>query len=178
MPLSSDWPEDNENVFSGHMNLHFGRQFWCANDEKACYQWKVPKPCSVMEWGCQGICDLHICEGTIDAEAYVGILERHLLLSRRQHFQELHVYFSRIMPGLILHESQQRGFVDIECMCLTGLPAVQICVLLKMYRASWGGESDNGDHGLLSSSSLVSTKNGQKFHLQNCNNWYLQFPND
>ena len=81
--------------------------------------------------------------------------------------QELHVYFSRTMPGLILHELQQRGFVGIECVCLTGLPAVQICLLLKMYGASWRGESDNGDHGLLSSSSLVYTKNGQKFHLEN-----------
>ena len=30
--------------------------------------------------------DLHICEGTIDAEAYVGILERHMLPSRRRLF--------------------------------------------------------------------------------------------
>ena len=80
------------------------------------------------------------------------------------------------MPGLILEELQQRGFVGIECVCLTGLPAVQICLLLKMYGASWRGESENADHRLLSSSSLVYTKNGQKFHLQNCNN--LQFPNN
>ena len=33
---------------------------------------------------CMG--DLHICEGTIDAEAYVGILERHMLPSRRRLF--------------------------------------------------------------------------------------------
>ena len=36
------------------------------------------------------------------------------------------------------------------CVCLTGLPAVQICLLLKMYGASSRGESDNGDHRLLS----------------------------
>ena len=76
--------------------------------------------------------------------------------------QELHVYFSRTISGLILHELQQRGFVGIEC--LTGLPAVQICLLLKMYGTSWRGESDNSDHRLLSSSSLVYTKNGQKLH--------------
>ena len=71
--------------------------------------------------------------------------------------QELHVYFSRTMQGLILHELQQHDFIGIECVWLTGLPAVQICLLLKMYGASWrGGGSDNG---LLSSSSLVSTKN-------------------
>ena len=33
--------------------------------------------------------------------------------------------FSRTMPGLILHELQQRGFIGIECVCLTGLPAVR-----------------------------------------------------
>ena len=76
--------------------------------------------------------------------------------------QELHVYFSRTMPGLILYKLQQRGFIGIECVCLTGLPAVQICLLLKMYGASWRRESDNGDHGLLISSSLAYTKNGQK----------------
>ena len=37
---------------------------------------------------------------------------------------ELHFYFSRTMPGLILHELQQRGFVGIDCICLTGLLAV------------------------------------------------------
>ena len=52
-----------------------------------CYQWKVRKPASVMAWGCisdHSMGDLHICEGTI--EAYVGILERHILPSRRRLF--------------------------------------------------------------------------------------------
>ena len=66
-----------------------GRRILRAKDEKDhadCYQRKVEKPASVMVWGCisaQGMGDLHICEGTIDAEAYVGILERHVLPSRR-----------------------------------------------------------------------------------------------
>ena len=80
--------------------------------------------------------------------------------------QVLHIYFSRTMPGLILHELEQRGFVGIECVCFTDLSAVQICLLLKMYGASWREESDNSDHGLFSSSSLVYTKTGQKFYLQ------------
>ena len=86
--------------------------------------------------------------------------------------KELHVYSSRTMPGLILQELQQRGFVGIECVCLTGLPAVHSCI------SSWRGESDTGDHGLLSSSGFVYTKNGQKCHLQNCNNWYPQIPKE
>ena len=30
--------------------------------------------------------DFHICDGTIDAEAYVGILERHMLPSKQRLF--------------------------------------------------------------------------------------------
>ena len=37
---------------------------------------------------------------------------------------------------------KQRGFIGIEGVCLTGLPTIQICLLLKMYSASWRGESD------------------------------------
>ena len=42
-----------------------------------------------MVWGCistHGMGDLHICEGTIDAEAYVGILETHMVPSRQHLF--------------------------------------------------------------------------------------------
>ena len=119
-----------------------------AKDEKDhpdCYQRKVHKPASVMVWGCinaHGMSDLHMCEGTIDAEAYVGNLQRHMLPSKRWISQELHVYFSRTKPGLILYKLQHRGFVGIECMCLTGLPAGQIGLLLKMYGAWWWKEWD------------------------------------
>ena len=92
-----------------------------------------------MVWGCisaHGMGDLHICEGTIDARLMLEFW-RDICCRQDDNFsQELHVYFSRTMPGLILHELQQRGFVGIECVCLTGLPAVQICLLLKMYGAS------------------------------------------
>ena len=70
-----------------HIPACFGRRILHAKDEKDhpdCYQRKVQKPASVMVWGCisvHGMGDLHICEGTIDAEAYVGILERHMLPS-------------------------------------------------------------------------------------------------
>ena len=59
--------------------------------------------------------------------------------------QEFHIYSSRTMQGLILHEIQPRGFVGIECVCLTGLPAVQLCLLFKRYGASGRRESDNRD---------------------------------
>ena len=60
-----------------------GHLIICAKDEKDhpdCYQRKVQKTASVMVWvwGCisaNGLGDLHICEDTNKAEAYVGILE-------------------------------------------------------------------------------------------------------
>lgn len=36
-----------------------------------------------------------------------------------------------------------------RCLCFTGMPAVQICLLLKMYGAPWRGKSDNDDHRML-----------------------------
>lgn len=59
------------------------------NDHPDCYQRKVQKPASVMVWGCisaHGMGELHVCEGTIDSEAYIRILERHMLPSRRRLF--------------------------------------------------------------------------------------------
>ena len=56
-----------------------------------------------------------ICEGTIDAEAYVGILEIHMLPSSRQIFPGTACLFQQ---ALILHKLQQCGFVGIECVCL------------------------------------------------------------
>ena len=86
-----DGPKYSGNVFSGQTSPHFS-QILCAKDEKEhpdSHQQKVQKPASVMVWGCisaHGMGDLHICEGTIDAEAYVGILERHMLLSTQRLF--------------------------------------------------------------------------------------------
>ena len=57
---------------------------FCAEKDHA-----KKKTASVMVWGCinaNGMGDLHICKGPIDVEVYVGILERHMLPSRRQLF--------------------------------------------------------------------------------------------
>ena len=58
------------------------------------YQPKVQKPASVM----------------IFWETYATV---------KSTTKELHVYFSRTMSSLILHELQQRGFEGIERVCLT-----------------------------------------------------------
>ena len=42
-----------------------------------------------MVWGCisaQGMGNLHICEGTINAEKYIQILEKHMMPSKRRLF--------------------------------------------------------------------------------------------
>ena len=59
----------------------------------------------------------------------------------------------------------------IQCVCLTGLPAVQICLLLKI-QCIMKRRIRQRQPG-----TVVYTKSGQKINLQNCNNWYLQFPN-
>ena len=78
---------------SPHFGFLFGKMdvgFYVPNMKKTiqtvtnCYQ-KVQKPASVMVWGCisaHGMGDLHICEGTIHAEANLGILERYVLSLR------------------------------------------------------------------------------------------------
>ena len=76
---------------SPHFSLFWGKTdvgFYVPNMKTILLPTKaMQKQASVMVWGCisaHGIGDLHICEGTINAEAYVGILERHVLSRPRQ----------------------------------------------------------------------------------------------
>ena len=70
-----------------------GRRVLRTKEEKDhpdCYQRKVQKPASVMVWGCvsaHGMGNLHICEGTINAERYIQVLEQHIVPSKRRLFQ-------------------------------------------------------------------------------------------
>uniref|UniRef100_A0AAY5L4N0 Tc1-like transposase DDE domain-containing protein n=1 Tax=Esox lucius TaxID=8010 RepID=A0AAY5L4N0_ESOLU len=60
-------------------------------DHMACFQHTVKKPASMMVWGCistYGMGDFHICEGTINAEEYIQVLEQHMVPSRIHIFQE------------------------------------------------------------------------------------------
>ena len=159
-PKSSEMDQETVETCSLVRRVYISACFW----EK----WKSDSPCQKWSPTGSGLMRWLIC-------IYVKVpLMRRLMLEfwgdiccRQDDYfsQELHVYFCRTMPGLILHKLQQYGFECIECLCLTGLTAVQICLLLKMYGTSRRGESDNGNHGLLSSSSLVYTKNGQIIHL-------------
>ena len=69
-----------------------------------------------------------MCEGTIDVEVYIEILERHMPVLKWCLFMEGH----STMPDLILPMLQQCGFIDTVCC----LPAVQTCLLLKKYGTS------------------------------------------
>lgn len=71
--------------------------------------------------------DVHMCEGNTVMETHAAI-----------EAMESHGIF---LQGLILHLLQQRGFTDTEWVCLSDLYAVQICLLLKAYRAPRRGES-------------------------------------
>ena len=74
-----------------YFSLFFGknrRRILRAKDKKRpsiLLPTKMQKPAFVTIWGCisaHGMGDLHICDGTIDAEVYLGILERRMLPSR------------------------------------------------------------------------------------------------
>uniref|UniRef100_A0AAR2J834 Transposase Tc1-like domain-containing protein n=1 Tax=Pygocentrus nattereri TaxID=42514 RepID=A0AAR2J834_PYGNA len=109
----------DESTFQIGFGNH-GRCVLRAKEEKDCldYQRKVQKPASLMVWGCvsaHGMGNLHICEGTINAERYIQVLEQHMLPSKQRLFQGHPAYFSKTMPSHILHMLQQRGFIVKEC---------------------------------------------------------------
>ncbi len=66
-----------------------------------------------MVYGCisaNGMVDLHMCEGTIDMEAYIGFVYCH-----QDCFSlEVHSCLIKTMPGLILHVPQQCWPADLS----------------------------------------------------------------
>ncbi len=82
----------DESVFQVFFGRN-GRRVLRTKEEKDhpdCYQQQVQKPGSVMVWGCVsalGKGNLHFCDGTINAETYIEILEHNMLPSRRHLFQ-------------------------------------------------------------------------------------------
>ncbi len=109
----------------------------CAPDQRKkkdhpdCYQQQVQKPGSVMVWGCVsalGKGNLHFCDGTINAEKYIEILEHNMLPSRRHLFQGRPCIFQQ--DNAKPHSAhitkswlRRKGYGY-----LTGLPAVPTCL--------------------------------------------------
>ncbi len=90
----------DESVFQVFFGRN-GRRVLRTKEEKDhpdCYQQQVQKPGSVMVWGCVsalGKGNLHFCDGTINAEKYIEILEHNMLPSRRHLFQGLPCIFQQ-----------------------------------------------------------------------------------
>ena len=97
-----DRPSHSGNVYCGQTNQYFRSSLEemdtvCSGPNKKrtiqspdCYQQQVQQAGSVMVWGCVsalGKGNLHFCDGTINAEKYIEILEQHMLPSRRHPFQ-------------------------------------------------------------------------------------------
>ncbi len=94
-----DGPSHSGNVYCGQMNQYF-RYFWeewtpCAPDQRRKGSSRLLPATSPKAWVCHGMgCvsalgkgNLHFCDGTINAEKYIEILEHNMLPSRRHLFQ-------------------------------------------------------------------------------------------
>lgn len=75
-------------VCCGLVSPHFGQKR--KNEHPNCYQHKVEKAASVMVWGCVSANGMHACDGTVRAERYILLLERHMLPSEQCFLQECH----------------------------------------------------------------------------------------
>ncbi len=91
--------------------------------------------------------DVHMCEGT--AEAYIWTVQKHLLPWKWHLFPGnlWSLEWDTARPPSA--RAMRAWFMDTEWMCLTGLPAVQISLLLKISGVLWKGEWDNEYLGLL-----------------------------
>ena len=158
-----DGLKDTGNVFSGQMSPYFSLYFgknghWIlrAKDEKD--HWDGYQRNQPLWW--YGDASV-LTAWVICIHVKVPLMHRLMLEIWRDvccrqdsdFSQELLVYFSRTMPGLILQELKQRGFVGIECVCLNGMPAVEICLLLKMY---WNINSTGKTATIFSSLTIIN----------------------
>ncbi len=134
-----DGPSHSGNVYCGQMNQYF-RYFWeewtpCAPDQRrkgssSLLPATSPKARVCHGMGlcqCPGKGNLHFCDGTINAEKYIEILEHNMLPSRRHLFQDVHA-FSTDNANHILHTLQSPGCGGRGYGYLTGLPAVLTCL--------------------------------------------------
>ncbi len=100
-------------------------------DHPDCYQQQVQKPGSVMVWGCVsalGKGNLHFCDGTINAEKYIEILEHNMLPSRRHLFQGRPCIFQQDNAKPHSAHITSPGCGGRGYGYLTGLPAVPTCL--------------------------------------------------
>ncbi len=98
--------------------------------------------------------------GAMDMEAYTGILQRHTAI-KMMSFMGSPWLSDQDNASSHSACATTTWFHRHMCMWLTDQ---QICLILNMYgRPSWKEESDNNDHRLMGSWSLVFSKIGQNF---------------
>ncbi len=169
----------DESVFQVFFGRN-GRRVLRTKEEKDhpdCYQQQVQKPGSVMVWGCVsalGKGNLHFCDGTINAEKYIEILEHNMLPSRRHLFQGRPCIFqqdnAKPHSAHITKSWLRRKRVRVLDWpaCSPDLsPIENVWRILKR-------KCDNEDPVLLPTLRLVCRKNGTKLHLKHFITWCLQ----
>ncbi len=79
------WSDESKfDIIVGNHRCHVIRSKE-EGDLPACHQRSVQKTASLMVWGCiskYGMGNLHILQGTMNAESYIKVLEQHILPSR------------------------------------------------------------------------------------------------
>ena len=156
--------------------VHISACFWeKRTSDSTCHRWKRPSRLFPTKSAKTTLCDgmgvhqypwhwmICIWIGTIDGEAYVGLFPGTPCLfqqdSGRPHSAQ------DTTEWLCRHTM---------CVCLTSLPAVQIGLLLKIYHE----EENQTTCPRAVEQKFCMHQEREKIHLQNCNNWYLQFPNN
>ncbi len=120
------WTITQWNVYCGQMNQYFryflgGMDTVCAPDQEEkdhpdCYQQQVQKPGSVMVWGCVsalGKGNLHFCDGTINAEKYIEILEHNM------HYKVVNALLSQLFLECVAGLNDRKGCIFTNDMKLT-----------------------------------------------------------
>ncbi len=131
--------------------LRWSDRLW--SDESACWSLFWGENTDIRHWVFQTsvsshrMGDVHMCEGT--AEAYIWTVQKHLLPWKWHLFPGnlWSLEWDTARPPSA--RATTAWLIDTERMCLTGLPAVQISLLLKISGVLWKGEWDNKYLGLL-----------------------------
>ncbi len=113
----------DESKFDILVGNHGRRVLWAKEEEElpACHQRSVQKPASLMVWGCLSayvMGSLHVLEGTMNAESYIKVLEKHLLPSRRRAFQQDNIkpHTTAITTPWLRNRVQVSSGAELACL--------------------------------------------------------------